>query len=45
MPFAPKLQTHGAEIPAMGFGTSGMGDVSAEHIATALKAEPEFQEF
>ncbi len=38
MPFAPKLQSHGAEIPAIGFGTSGMGDVSAEHIATALKA-------
>ncbi len=38
MPFAPKLPAHGAEIPAIGFGTSGMGDVRAEHIATALKA-------
>src|SRR6201986_2571605 len=38
MTFAPKLQAHGAEIPAIGFGTSGMGDVRAEHIATALKA-------
>jgi diketogulonate reductase-like aldo/keto reductase len=34
---APKLTAHGAEIPAIGFGTSGMGDVRAEHIATALK--------
>jgi 2,5-diketo-D-gluconate reductase B len=38
MPFAPKLPAHGAEIPAIGFGTSGMGDVRAEHIATALQA-------
>jgi 2,5-diketo-D-gluconate reductase B len=38
MPFAPKLPAHGAEIPAIGIGTSGMGDVRAEHIATALKA-------
>jgi 2,5-diketo-D-gluconate reductase B len=38
MPFAPKLPAHGAEIPAIGFGTSGLGDVRAEHIATALKA-------
>ena len=35
--FAPKLTAHGAEIPAIGFGTSGMGDVRAEHVATALK--------
>jgi len=35
---APRLAAHGAEIPAIGFGTSGMGDVRAEHIATALKA-------
>ncbi len=34
---APKLTSHGAEIPAIGFGTSGMGDVRAEHVATALK--------
>src|SRR6202051_3623297 len=38
MPFAPKLKAHGAEIPAIGFGTSGMGYVTAEHVATALKA-------
>jgi 2,5-diketo-D-gluconate reductase B len=37
MPFAPKLPAHGAAIPAIGFGTSGMGDVRAEHVATALK--------
>jgi 2,5-diketo-D-gluconate reductase B len=36
MPFAPKLPAHGAAIPAIGIGTSGMGDVRAEHIATAL---------
>lgn len=35
---APKLPAHGAAIPAIGFGTSGMGDVRAEHIATALQA-------
>ena len=38
MALAPKLAAHGAEIPAIGFGTSGLGDVRAEHIATALKA-------
>ena len=38
MTFAPKLAAHGAEIPAIGFGTSGMGDVRAEHIAMALQA-------
>src|SRR5580692_6719620 len=38
MTLAPKLAAHGAEIPAIGFGTSGMGDVRAEHIATALQA-------
>jgi 2,5-diketo-D-gluconate reductase B len=38
MPLAPELPAHGAAIPAIGFGTSGMGDVRAEHIATALKA-------
>jgi diketogulonate reductase-like aldo/keto reductase len=37
MPFAPKLPAHGAAIPAIGIGTSGMGDVRAEHVATALK--------
>jgi len=35
---APTLPAHGAEIPAIGIGTSGMGDVRAEHIAAALKA-------
>jgi 2,5-diketo-D-gluconate reductase B len=38
MPLAPELPAHGAAIPAIGFGTSGMGDVRAEHVATALKA-------
>jgi 2,5-diketo-D-gluconate reductase B len=38
MPFAPELPAHGAAIPAIGIGTSGMGDVRAEHIATALQA-------
>ena len=38
MTLAPKLAAHRAEIPAIGFGTSGMGDVRAEHIVTALKA-------
>ena len=38
MSLAPKLPAHGAEIPAIGIGTSGMGDVRAEHIAAALKA-------
>lgn len=37
MPLAPTLPAHGAAIPAIGFGTSGMGDVRAEHIATALQ--------
>jgi 2,5-diketo-D-gluconate reductase B len=37
MPPAPKLPAHGAAIPAIGFGTSGMGDVRAEHVAAALK--------
>jgi diketogulonate reductase-like aldo/keto reductase len=35
---APTLKAHGAEIPAVGFGTSGMGYVTAEHVAAALKA-------
>lgn len=38
MPLAPTLPAHGAKIPAIGFGTSGLGYVRAEHIATALKA-------
>ncbi len=38
MLLAPTLAAHGAAIPAIGFGTSGLGYVRAEHIATALKA-------
>jgi 2,5-diketo-D-gluconate reductase B len=33
----PTLSAHGATMPAIGLGTSGMGDVRAESIATALK--------
>src|ERR1700689_4455247 len=35
---APTLKPHGAEIPAIGFGTSGVGYITAEHVAAALKA-------
>ena len=38
MPFARNLAAHGAKIPAIGIGTSGLGTVHAEHIATALRA-------
>jgi 2,5-diketo-D-gluconate reductase B len=38
MPLAPVLEAHGARIPAIGFGTSGLGDVRAEYVAAALKA-------
>jgi len=38
MPFARNLAAHGAQIPAIGIGTSGLGTVRAEHIATALRA-------
>jgi 2,5-diketo-D-gluconate reductase B len=38
MPISPTLAAHGAQIPAIGFGTSGLGYVRAEHIAAALKA-------
>jgi 2,5-diketo-D-gluconate reductase B len=38
MPIAPKLAAHDAQIPAIGIGTSGLGTVRAEHIATALQA-------
>ena len=34
----PTLSAHGVEIPAIGFGTSGMGNLRGEHIAAALKA-------
>jgi len=37
MPLAPIIAARGARIPAIGFGTSGLGDVRAEHIAAALK--------
>jgi 2,5-diketo-D-gluconate reductase B len=33
----PTLSAHGATMPAIGLGTSGMGDVRAETISTALK--------
>jgi 2,5-diketo-D-gluconate reductase B len=33
----PTLSAHGATMPVIGLGTSGMGDVRAENIATALK--------
>ena len=35
---APMLKAHGAEIPAVGFGTSGLGYITAERVAAALKA-------
>src|SRR6185436_17848415 len=35
-PSVPTLTAHGAEIPAIGFGTSQLGDC-AEVVATALK--------
>jgi 2,5-diketo-D-gluconate reductase B len=33
----PTLSAHGATMPVIGLGTSGMGNVRAEAIATALK--------
>jgi 2,5-diketo-D-gluconate reductase B len=33
----PRLRVHGAEIPQIGFGTSGLGDNAGESVATALK--------
>jgi 2,5-diketo-D-gluconate reductase B len=33
----PTLSAHGATMPVIGLGTSGMGDVRGENIATALK--------
>jgi diketogulonate reductase-like aldo/keto reductase len=33
----PNLTAHGATMPVIGLGTSSMGDVRAEHVATALK--------
>jgi diketogulonate reductase-like aldo/keto reductase len=33
----PRLSVHGAEIPQIGFGTSGLGDNACEAVATALK--------
>jgi diketogulonate reductase-like aldo/keto reductase len=35
-PSIPVLRAHGAEIPAIGFGTSGMGDDCSAPIITAL---------
>src|SRR5579871_5726319 len=34
----PKLAAHGAEIPAIGFGTSGLGAQAAPAVASALAA-------
>src|ERR1700754_4588473 len=34
----PTLAAHGAEIPAIGFGTSGLGAQAAEAVAAALAA-------
>ena len=36
IPSVPKLSAHGAEMPAIGFGTSSLGKC-AEIVATALK--------
>jgi 2,5-diketo-D-gluconate reductase B len=36
-PSIPLLSAHGAEIPAIGFGTSGMGDDCSAPIITALE--------
>jgi diketogulonate reductase-like aldo/keto reductase len=36
-PSIPTLKAHGAEIPTIGFGTSGMGDDCSAPIVTALK--------
>ena len=33
----PTITAHGATIPVIGYGTSGMGEVTPEHVATALK--------
>jgi len=37
MPLAPTLAAYGAAIPAIGYGTSGLGYVRAEHVAAALR--------
>lgn len=36
-PRIPRLRVHGAEIPQIGFGTSGLGEQAGEIVATALK--------
>jgi diketogulonate reductase-like aldo/keto reductase len=38
IPTIPKLAAHGAEIPAIGFGTSGLGPQAAAAVASALAA-------
>lgn len=38
MTIAPTLTAHGAQIPAIGYGTSGLGYIRAEHVAAALNA-------
>ena len=35
---APRLRVHGAEIPQIGFGTSGLGDDAGQVVASALRA-------
>ena len=35
---APRLRVHGAEIPQIGFGTSGLGEDAGQVVATALRA-------
>jgi 2,5-diketo-D-gluconate reductase B len=34
----PQLRVHGADIPQIGFGTSGLGEQAGEIVAAALKA-------
>jgi len=38
IPSIPKLAAHGAEMPALGFGTSGLGAQAAAAVASALAA-------
>jgi len=37
-PRIPRLAAHGAEIPAIGYGTSGLGAQAAAAVASALAA-------
>jgi diketogulonate reductase-like aldo/keto reductase len=36
-PRVPRLSAHGAQIPAIGFGTSGLGEKAGEMVAAALE--------